>query len=167
MFGIGTPPLPALPNCARTGSENDAPAFRFAGQRPLAFASAACAVGVEMKFATKSCASDSTPCVAAYFVTRKPCTPRNGTDGYAIFGSWMILNFNPLDLSVSEFHGPVIQNAACFLRNAFCAVELSTFELISPSLFHLSTSFAFFRKALLATPMSDGSRLPALLTPNT
>ena len=79
----------------------------------------------------------------------------------------MILNFKPLVLSVSEFQGPVIQNAACFFRNAFCAVELSTFELISPSLFHLSTSFAFRRKALLATPMSDASRLPALFTPKT
>jgi len=32
-------------------------------------------------------------------------------------------------------------------------------------LFHLSISDAFLRKFGLATSMSDGSRLPALLTP--
>src|SRR5689334_23369120 len=103
MFGIGTPPFDARPNCARTGSEKPAPAREFAGQRPDAFASAVCAAGVDMKFATKSCASDPTPWASAYFVTRKPCTPRNGTDGYAIRGIWMIWNFRPLFLSVSEF----------------------------------------------------------------
>src|SRR5690348_16644734 len=110
MFGMGTPPLLARPNCARTGSEKPAPAFRFAGQRPATFASAVCAAAVDMKFVTKSCASDSTPCAAAYFVTMKPWTPRNGTDGYTIFGSWTIVNLRPLFFSVSEFHGPVIQN---------------------------------------------------------
>src|SRR3954452_11733788 len=65
MFGIGTPPLPALPNCASTGSLNFEPAWRFAGQRPEVFASCACASGVEMKFATKSCASEPTPCASA------------------------------------------------------------------------------------------------------
>src|SRR5258706_13176396 len=95
----------------------------------------------------------------------KPCTPRNGTDGYAIFGSWMILNFKPLFLSVSAFHGPVIQKAAWPLRKAFCAVALSTFELIRPSLFHLLIRPAFLSRVGLATPMSDGSRWPAWLTP--
>src|SRR5438105_3587257 len=97
----------------------------------------------------------------------KPCTPRNGTDGKAIFGIWMIANLSPLFFSVSEFHGPVIQNAACFFRNAFCAVEPSIFELIRPSLFHLSISGAFFRNFGFARPISDGSRLPALFTPKT
>src|SRR4051812_16820519 len=72
MFGIGTPPLLALPNCASTGSENDLPASRFAGQRPATFASDDCDAADDMKFATKSCASDSTPCEPAYFVTMKP-----------------------------------------------------------------------------------------------
>src|SRR4029079_9304479 len=107
MFGIGTPPLDALPNWARTASEKPAPAFRFAGQRPATFASDVCEDACDMKLATKSCASDATPCASAYFVTMKPCTPRNGTDALAIFGSWMIRNFSPLFLSVSLFHGPV------------------------------------------------------------
>ena len=34
-------------------------------------------------------------------------------------------------------------------------------------MFHLSISFEFFRKTGFATPMSDGSRLPALFTPKT
>ena len=37
--------------------------------------------GVAMKFVTRSLAAESTPCVAANFVTMKPWTPRNGTDG--------------------------------------------------------------------------------------
>src|SRR5919197_1000303 len=86
-------------------------------------------------------------------------------DGFEIAGTWMTLNERPDFLSVSAFHGPVIQNAACPLRNAFWAAELSTFELIRPSLFHLSIRWAFLRKVGFATPMSDGSRLPALLVP--
>src|SRR4051794_10715872 len=97
----------------------------------------------------------------------KPWTPRNGTDGFAIAGTWMTLKARPLFLSVSAFHGPVIQKAAWPLRKAFCAVAPSTFELIRPSLFHLFTSDAFFSRVGLATPMSDGSRLPALLVPKT
>jgi hypothetical protein len=77
----------------------------------------------------------------------------------------MTLNLSPLDESRFEFHGPVIQKAACFLMKAFCAVDESTAALIRPSLFHLSISGAFFRKFLFATPMFDGSRLPALFVP--
>ena len=79
----------------------------------------------------------------------------------------MIWNLSPLFLSVSMFHGPVTQKAACPLRNAFFAVPPSTFELIRPSLFHLSISGAFLRNILFATPMFDGSRLPALFVPKT
>src|SRR5581483_11106633 len=73
----------------------------------------------------------------------------------------------PLFFSVSLFHGPVSQNGVCCFRNAFRAVLASSLELISPSLFHLSIRPAFFRNFAFATPMSDGSRLPAWLTPNT
>ena len=79
----------------------------------------------------------------------------------------MTLNVRPLFLSVSAFHGPVIQKAVWPLRKAFCAATPSTLELIRPSLFHLSISFAFLSSVGLATPMSDGSRLPALLVPKT
>src|SRR6201995_5813151 len=95
----------------------------------------------------------------------KPWTPRNGTDGFTIAGIWMTLNERPLFLSVSAFHEPVIQNAAWPFRKAFCAAAPSTFELIRPSLFHFVISGAFFRNAGLATPMSDGSRFPALFVP--
>ena len=68
---------------------------------------------------------------------------------------------------MSTFHGPVIQNAAFLPRNAVCAVPLSTFEFIRPSRFQRSIAGAFFRNFALATPMSDGSRLPALFLPKT
>src|SRR5205807_1492751 len=96
-----------------------------------------------------------------------PLTPRKGTAALTIFGTWITLNDRPLFLSVSEFHGPVTQNAAFFPRKAVCAVDESTFELSRPSLFHLSIRFAFFRNTGFATPMFDGSRLPALLRPKT
>src|SRR5580765_1895111 len=117
MFGIGTPPLDAAENCARTGSLDLA--ARFAGGRPFAAASCVWALAEAMKFVTRSLAAESTPCTVAYFVTMKPWTPRNGTDGFAIAGIWMTLNDSPLFLSRSEFQGPVIQNAVCCLRNAF------------------------------------------------
>ncbi len=68
-------------------------------------------------------------------------------------------------MSSCEFHGPVIEKAACFFRNAFCAVEESTAALIRPSLFHLSMSGAFLMNVLFATPMSVETRLPALFVP--
>src|SRR5205823_10426909 len=145
--------------CARTGSLDFA--LTFAGGRPFAAASVVCGPAPAMKFVTRSFAAASTPCAEANLVTMKPCTPRKGTDGFAIAGTCTILNERPLFLSVSAFHGPVIQNADCPLRNAFCAAEPSTFELIRPSLFHLSIRWAFLRKVGFATPMSDGSRLPA------
>src|SRR5690242_6231301 len=163
MFGIGTPPLDAIRNCASTESGELTRALMFAGGRPFAAASCVWALGVAMKFVTRSLAAESTPCTVANFVTMKPCTPRNGTDGFTIAGIWMTLNDRPLFLSRSEFHGPVIQKAVCCFRKAFCAAELSTLELIRPSLFHLSTSDAFFSSVGFAIPMSDGSRLPALL----
>src|SRR5438876_6493073 len=107
MFGIGTPPFDALENCARTGSLDFA--LMFAGGRPLAAASVVCGPAPTMKLVTRSFAAASTPCAEANLVTMKPCTPRNGTDGFAIAGTWMILNERPLFLSVSEFHGPVTQ----------------------------------------------------------
>src|SRR5437667_1756429 len=110
MFGIGTPPFDAFENCARTGSDDFA--LMFAGGRPFAAASVVCAEGLAMKFVTRSFAAESTPCSEANLVTMKPWTPRNGTDGFAIAGIWMTLNERPLFLSVSAFHGPVIQNAA-------------------------------------------------------
>src|SRR6266446_5954119 len=103
MFGIGTPPLLALLNCASTGSFDVA--LMLAGGRPFAAASCVWAAGVARKL-TKSCAAASTPCVVAYLLTITPCTPRNGTEGFAIGGTWMILNDRPLFLSVSVFQGP-------------------------------------------------------------
>ena len=120
-----------------------------------------------MKFVTRSVAALPTPWSLANFVTMKPWTPRNGTDGLTMAGTCMTWNFRPLFLSVSAFHGPVIQKAVWPFRKAFCAATPSTFELRRPSLFHLSTSFAFLISAGLATPMSDGSRLPALFVPKT
>src|SRR3954451_9470131 len=120
-----------------------------------------------MKFVTRSRAPASTPWTAANLVTKKPWTPRNGTDGQAIFGTCMILYFRPLDLSVAVFQGPVIQKAALPLRKALWAMPLSTSELISPSLFHLSIIDVFLRNAGARRPIADGSRLPALLVPNT
>src|SRR5512146_878645 len=67
MFGIGTPPLPALPNWAITGLT--AFALMFAGARPFAAASCVCADGVAKKFVTRSFAAESTLCTVAYFVT--------------------------------------------------------------------------------------------------
>ena len=118
-----------------------------------------------MKFVTRSVAAEATPWSVANFVTMKPCTPRNGTDGFTIAGTCITLNDRPLFLSVSAFQGPVIQKAAWPFRKAFCAVAPSTFELSRPSLFHLSTSFEFLMKVGFATPMSDGSRFPALFSP--
>src|SRR5262245_2091126 len=163
MFGIGTPPLLAALNCRRTGSFDLARLF--AGGRPLAAASCVCADGVAMKFVTRSVAALATPWSVANFVTMKPWTPRNGTDGLTIAGICITLNCRPLFLSVSAFHGPVIQNAVWPFRKACCACDASTFELRRPSLFHLSTILAFFSSVGLATPMSDVSRLPALLVP--
>src|SRR5689334_4732230 len=114
MFGIGTPPFDAAENCARTGSLDFA--LTLAGGRPFAAASCVWALGVAMKFVTRSLAAESTPCTVANFVTMKPCTPRNGTDGFTIAGIWMTLNDRPLFLSRSEFHGPVIQKAVCCFR---------------------------------------------------
>src|SRR3954452_2432170 len=165
MFGIGTPPLLAALNCASTGSLECA--FTFAGGRPFAAASCVCADGDARKFVTRSVAAPPTPWSLANFVTMKPWTPRNGTDGFTIAGICMTLKDRPLFLSVSAFHGPVIQNAAWPFRNAFFAAASSTFELIRPSLFHLLIRLAFLRNAGFATPMSDGSRLPALFVPKT
>src|SRR6478735_2902767 len=165
MFGIGTPPFDALLNCASTASFDFA--LMFAGGLPFAAASCVCAPAVAMKFVTRSLAAESTPCVAANFVTMKPWTPRNGTEDLEIAGTWITLNDRPLFRSVSAFHGPVTQKAAWPLRNAFCAAPPSTLALIRPSLFHLSIRCAFFRKSGLATPMSFGLRLPALLVPKT
>ena len=83
----------------------------FAGGRPFAAASCVCALGVAMKFVTRSLAAESTPCAAANFVTMKPWTPRNGTEDFAIAGTWITLNDRPLFRSVSAFHGPVTQKA--------------------------------------------------------
>src|SRR3954454_3485716 len=165
MFGIGTPPLLAALNCRRTGSLDFAALF--AGGRPLAAASCVWADGVAMKLVTRSVAAPATPWSLANFVTMKPWTPRNGTDGFTIAGICMTLNDRPLFLSVSAFHGPVSQKAACPFRKAFFAAASSTFELIRPSLFHLLIRLAFLRNAGFATPMSDGSRLPALFVPKT
>src|SRR3954469_2067772 len=119
MFGIGTPPFDAALNCASTLSVDPTFARMFAGGRPFAAASCVWALGVAMKFVTRSLAAESTPCAAANFVTMKPWTPRNGTDAFAIAGTWITLNDRPLFLSVSAFHGPVIQKAAWPLRKAF------------------------------------------------
>src|SRR5262245_10120695 len=95
----------------------------------------------------------------------KPWTPRDGPAAFLIAGTWMIWNFRPDFLSVSMFHGPVTQKAACCLRKAFCAVEPSTFALMRPSLFHLSISGEFLMNTGFATPMFDGSRFPAVFLP--
>ena len=50
------------------------------------------------------------------------------------------------------------------VKSAFAA-ESSTFELIRPSLFHLSISGALAMNFLLFSPMFDGSRFPALFLP--
>ena len=54
--------------------------------------------------------------------TRSTEAVRNGTDADVIFGTWMSWTLRPLDLSVSDSHGPVTQKAACPLRKAFFAV---------------------------------------------
>src|SRR3954451_14347300 len=87
MFGIGTPPLDAILNCARTVSFEPIFALMFAGGRPFAAASCVWALGVAMKFVTRSLAAESTPCAAANFVTMKPWTPRNGTEDLEIAGT--------------------------------------------------------------------------------
>src|SRR3954463_16091628 len=119
MFGIGTPPLDAILNCASTVSVDPTLALTFAGRRPFAAAGCVCALGDAMKFVTRSLAAESTPCAAANFVTMKPWTPRNGTEAFLIAGTWITLNDRPLFRSVSAFHGPVIQKAASPLRKAF------------------------------------------------
>jgi hypothetical protein len=65
------------------------------------------------------------------------------------------------------FHGPVTQNAACPLRNAFCAVLESTFEVIRPSRFLLSIRGAFLRNALFESPMLEGLSEPPFVLPKT
>src|SRR3954454_8182610 len=70
MFGIGTPPRPAAPNCARIGSV--AFALMFAGARPPAVASCVCADAVEKNFVTSVLATVSTPCADANLVTIMP-----------------------------------------------------------------------------------------------
>src|SRR3954470_14155609 len=130
MLGIGTPPLDAALNCASTVSVDPTFALMFAGGRPFAAASCVWALGFAMKFVTRSLAAESTLCSVANFVTMKPCTPRNGTEGCTIAGTWITLNDRPLFRSVSAFQGPVTQKAAWLLRNAFCAAPLSTLELI-------------------------------------
>ena len=118
-----------------------------------------------MKLVTRSFAAASTPWAVAYFVTMKPWTPRNGTDGFAIAGTWTTLNGILLLSRSCEFHGPVTQKATFLLRKSCCAVDESTAELIRPSLFHVLIIPACLRKNLFATPMFDGSRLPALFRP--
>src|SRR5258708_26315230 len=44
MFGIGTPPTPAFPNCDRIGSEYFPTATAVVGERLLAFAGTVCAL---------------------------------------------------------------------------------------------------------------------------
>src|SRR3954452_11977459 len=56
MFGIGTPPLPARPNCARTESLTVLPAAMFAGKRPFAAARAFCDAARAMYAPTRSLA---------------------------------------------------------------------------------------------------------------
>ena len=79
MFGIGTPPFGRAGTARGPGRPTFA--LMFAGGRPFAAASCVCADGVAMKLVTRSFAAESTPCAVANFVTMKPCTPRNGTDG--------------------------------------------------------------------------------------
>ena len=66
-------------------------------------------------------------------------------------------------MNLSELHK--VAEAMVAPGRGILAVDESTAELMSPSLFHWSINDAFFRNALLATPMFDGSRLPALLVP--
>ena len=61
---------------------------------------------------------------------------------------------------MSEFHGPVIQNAAFLFRNAVWAVPEVTFELMRPSRFQRSISGAFLRNLLFATPLEWGLSAP-------
>src|SRR5687768_11643350 len=72
MFGIGMPPTDARPKAFRSASLTCAPAVVLAGKRPFAAASASCDAGRAMYVATRSFASDSTPCVDENFVTMKP-----------------------------------------------------------------------------------------------
>src|ERR1051325_3739112 len=121
IFGIGPPPFPAAPNCARTGSLDFA--LMLAGERPPAAASAFCASGFEKKFVTRSFAAVSTLCAVAYFVTMNPFTPRNGTDGFVIAGTCTTLNLTPAFWMSETAHGPVIQNGAWPLVKAVSHVE--------------------------------------------
>ena len=159
---------PALPNCARTGSLTCLPAAVLAGKRPFAAASA------DLRAAASSCSCRRGPSRAsrrrapsAYFVTMKPWTPRNGTDGYAIVGTWMILNLSPLFLSVSDSHGPVIQKAACPLRNAFFAVAVVDLRVDQAFLVPLVDQRGVLEELLVRDADVDGSRLPALFVPKT
>src|SRR2546423_13353270 len=93
----------------------------------------------------------------------KPWTPRNGTDLHLIAGIWTILNLIPAFRTGSTFQGPVTQKAAFCFKNRSCAVDESTDERISPSLFHLSISVEFARNFLFATPMFDGLRPPVFV----
>src|SRR5262245_43474126 len=117
MFGIGTPPTDAAPNCLRIALLTVLPAIVLAGKRPFAAARAAWPAGRIMKLPTTAFAERSSPWVEAYFVTMKPWTPRNGTERNLIAGSCMIRMFSLLVRSVSASHGPVIQKAARPLRN--------------------------------------------------
>ena len=48
--------------------------------------------------------------MAAYFVTMKPWTPRNGTEAHLMAGTWTILRLGAgAVFAASTFHGPVIQ----------------------------------------------------------
>src|SRR5207237_8088411 len=72
MFGIGTPPLLARPNWARTGSVTLLPAVVFAGKRLLAAARSRCEAAAIMYRDTRSLAWLVRPCDAGGIVHVPP-----------------------------------------------------------------------------------------------
>ena len=52
-----------------------------------------------------------------------PLTPRNGTDGLTIAGTWTTLNVTPAFWMSETAHGPVIQNGVCDFVNAVSQME--------------------------------------------
>src|SRR5205085_5725164 len=109
---------------------------------------------------TRSFAADATPWAVAYFVRKKPWTPRNGTDWHLIDGTCTTLNLIPAFWIASAFHGPVTQKPTFCFRNRSCAVLESTDERTRLSWFHLSISDEFARNFLFATPSVSGFSEP-------
>ena len=112
MFGIGTPPLAALPNCARYGSLTLLPATTFAGIAVVRRRQLLLGAGRHHVVRHEILRRSVVPVVRGVLRDQEALDAEEGTDGFAIAGTWITLNFRPAFFSVSMFQGPVIQNAA-------------------------------------------------------